>query len=166
MMVTNETRIEFRNYRSENFNDCLKVFEANTPNYFAQCERAEFISFLETQSDCYSTVWFRSAEDQNVIEQVGGFGIANAHNSAQGNLHWIMILPRLQGQGIGVAIMNKVIEETSKMQLDQLAIAASHLSAPFFERWGAKAQNYTKHGWGENMHRIDMLIDLAEHSSG
>jgi hypothetical protein len=39
-------------------------------------------------------------------------------------------------------------------------IAASHLSAPFFTRFGAKEVRCTKDGWGAGMHRVDMLLPL------
>ena len=39
-------------------------------------------------------------------------------------------------------------------------IAASHLSAPSFGKYGAKALRTIRNGWGSNMHRIDMELVL------
>ena len=39
-------------------------------------------------------------------------------------------------------------------------IAASHLSAPFFARFGANEVSFTREGWGPAMHRVDMELAL------
>ncbi|CCQ10838.1 hypothetical protein PALB_17120 [Pseudoalteromonas luteoviolacea B = ATCC 29581] len=39
-------------------------------------------------------------------------------------------------------------------------IAASHLSAPFFEKFGEKTIKEITDGWGLDMHRVDMELLL------
>ena len=53
-----------------------------------------------------------------------------------------------------------------KMAVDHnvnvIDIAASHLSAPFFAKFGAMIIKEIKDGWGLNMHRIDMELLLEQ----
>ena len=39
-----------------------------------------------------------------------------------------------------------------------VSIAASHKSAPFFARFGARIVETTPDGWGPGMHRVDMEL--------
>ena len=58
-------------------------------------------------------------------------------------------------RGIGVAQEAKV---------EHIKIAANHLSAPFFAKFGAKTVLETKDGWAPDMHRVDMELHLGGQS--
>ena len=76
------------------------------------------------------------------------------------HINWILISPHSQGSGVGSCIMNKAIDIANKANLNYIKIAASHLSAPFFVKFGAKSVLEIKHGWGPDMHRVDMELHL------
>jgi hypothetical protein len=46
----------------------------------------------------------------------------------------------------------------------RVKIAASHLSAPFFAKFGAVPLRTTDDGWGPGMHRVDMIWHVDGHS--
>jgi GNAT superfamily N-acetyltransferase len=75
-------------------------------------------------------------------------------------LCWIMLDPRTQGIGIGSKIMERAIHLARASQTDVVKIAASHKSAPFFAKFGARPVKFTKDGWGPGMDRVDMELPL------
>ena len=62
--------------------------------------------------------------------------------------------------GIGSAMMQRALAQAGDLGLKQIVIAASHLSAPFFVKFGAVVVSETHDGWGPGMHRWDMELHL------
>ena len=58
--------------------------------------------------------------------------------------------------------MSRAIDHAKRLNIPQIKIAASHLSAPFFAKYGAVELNHIPDGWGEDMHRIDMELNLPK----
>ena len=85
-------------------------------------------------------------------EVVGAFGMHDAEGYC---LRWILIDPAAQGRGVGSAMMTRVLEIGDGRAI---SIAASHKSAPFFARFGARVVEETPDGWGPGMHRVDMEL--------
>jgi GNAT superfamily N-acetyltransferase len=57
--------------------------------------------------------------------------------AGRASLRWIMLAPDTQGQGYGREMMNRVGELAGSSCVTAIKIAASHLSAPFFQRFAA-----------------------------
>ena len=49
----NKSKLEFRNYKVSNYEECLELFEANCPAYFAVEEREDYREFLKSMNDQY-----------------------------------------------------------------------------------------------------------------
>jgi GNAT superfamily N-acetyltransferase len=141
----------FRGYVAADRARCLSLFDVNCPDYFAANERDHYCAFIEGEPDDYLVI-----EADAAI--VGAFGLEVTGSSAR--LHWIMIDPACQGRGIGRAVMAEIMARGMKLGCAAIDIAASHLSAPFFTRFGAQEVGFTKDGWGAGMHRVDMLLPL------
>ncbi|MGB1298170.1 MAG: GNAT family N-acetyltransferase, partial [Psychrobium sp.] len=75
-------------------------------------------------------------------------------------LNWILLSPSAQGIGLGRQIMAHVVQAASDKCISEISIAASHLSAPFFAKFGAKVIEEITDGWGEGMHRLDMILSI------
>jgi hypothetical protein len=75
-------------------------------------------------------------------------------------LVWILLDPRTQGAGIGLKIMERVIYLGRTSDAELIRISASHKSAPFFEKFGASTVLFTKDGWGPDMHKVEMELQL------
>ena len=56
--------------------------------------------------------------------------------------------------------MEHVITTAVAKSIDKISIAASHLSVPFFATFGAITVHEIEHGWGKDMHRIDMVLNI------
>ena len=143
---------EFRAYAPADRTDCLALFDANCPVYFAANERSDYQRFLAGNPDGYTVC-------VAVGQVVGAFGLFN-HQSGRASLNWILISPQLQASGIGSAMMNQVKQQARLSSVTLVEIAASHLSAPFFAKFGAAPLRETLDGWGPGMHRIDMELSL------
>ncbi|MEO1202288.1 MAG: GNAT family N-acetyltransferase [Pseudomonadota bacterium] len=143
----------FRPYDRQDRDRCVAIFDANSPEYFSPVERDDYLEFLDGSIDDY-----RVCEEGERV--VGAFGLA-ATSASVSELNWILIDPETQGRGIGARMLERAIEECLRSGAATLRIAASHKSAPFFERFGARAVRTTEHGWGPDMHRVDMRLDIA-----
>ena len=130
---------------------CMALFDANCPQFFAPNERDDYLDFLKSQPVGYQVCLLND-------EVVGAFGLLKYNQEYA--INWIMLSPKTQGSGIGKQVMEHVIATAVAKSIDRISIAASHLSAPFFAKFGAVAVNEIEHGWGQDMHRIDMVLNI------
>ena len=109
--------------------------------------------------------FLEAAWEEYVVCRLGGRVVGAYGLLPQGTnglvIRWILIDPRAQGQGLGSAIMHRVLGEVRSKGAEVLHMAASHRSAPFFARFGARETATTLHGWGPGMHRVDMELALS-----
>jgi GNAT superfamily N-acetyltransferase len=143
----------FRPYAPADRATCLELFNANCPAYFAPNERDEYARFLDEGDPSYSLCIVAGAV-------VGAFGLRAEHEN-RWSLRWILLAPAVQGRGIGSAIMNEVARRARTARGRLITIAASHKSAPFFARFGAREVARTPRGWGPELHRVDMELVVA-----
>jgi GNAT superfamily N-acetyltransferase len=140
-----------RRYADTDRDACLGLFDANCPRFFAPGERADFVDYLESRAAEY-----RVCERDGAI--VAAFGVALGDGRAR--LNWIMVDPAAQGSGAGREMIGATLAEARAADARAVDIAASHLSAPFFARFGARELARTEDGWGPGMHRVDMALEL------
>jgi len=145
--------VQFLIYDHSYFDSCLRLFDENCPSYFAENEREDYISFLKGSPSNY----FVGAIDLDIVS---AFGLITEPDSFRGRLSWILVSPESKGNGIGVEMMNLLKKSAIEKKLTAVDIAASHLSAAFFKKFGAKELNKTTNGWGLGMHRIDMELEF------
>ena len=144
------TSIEFRPYRPADKADCLAIFDANCPAYFAPNERDDYEEFLGDCGERYEICLCSG--------KIGGaFGLFFGPGN-KASLNWILLNPSLQGRGIGRSVMKRIQAQASGGGAQLILIAASHKSAPFFARFGAREIDTTRDGWGPGMHRVDMEL--------
>lgn len=140
--------LRFVPYRPRLRAACLALFDANCPAYFAPNERADFAQFLNEIGPDYA-----------VLLQDGKAKAAfslTPTTPGRARLNWIMVAPESHGAGIGRLLMQEAKRRAMALGAARVEIAASHLSAPFFARFGARERGRTAHGWGPDMHRVDM----------
>ena len=144
--------LSFRDWRQQDREACLSIFDANCPAFFAPNERSDYASFLDAVPDGYEVCELAG-------RVVGACGLIKKGDDS-GSLNWIMIDPDAQGAGIGSAMMERIVSLARASELASIDIAASHKSAAFFERFGAVARELTTDGWGPGMDRVDMTLRL------
>ena len=142
---------DFRRFASADRGACLHLFDANCPQFFAPNERADYELFMTDASGDYQVCLL----DGRIV---GAYGVL-AEGPTGLALRWIVISPECKGRGLGSAIMQRVIGAVRATGPSaRLYIGASHLSAPFFARFGATEVTRTPDGWGPGMHRVDMML--------
>ena len=114
-------KLRFRPFNLSDCSECLALFEANCPTFFAPNERDVYASFLSANHPSYKVCL-----DESGI--VGAFGVYPI-DSANAALHWILLAPGMHGRGLGSAIMGEVIREMEASGRSLLHISASHRSA-------------------------------------
>lgn len=144
--------ITFRPYRNADYSICIAIFDANCPEFFAPNEREEYRDFLDGLREGYEVCEM----DGHVV---GAFGLFGTGARVKG-LNWILLDPSVQGMGIGSRIMERVASVGRRSGVETVRISASHKSAPFFERFGAKPNAVLEDGWGPGMHRVEMELQL------
>ena len=148
-----DDNLTFRKYVNSDCNSCLSLFDQNCPKFFAENERTDFEEYLSTSCEHYE-VGIRANE------VVAAFGFSSDLGTGRGRISWIMVSPFIQGGDVGSRIMNRVLELAKGCQVAVIDIAASHISAPFFAKFGAKEVKITQDGWGLGMHKVDMELLL------
>ena len=147
-----KAEVTFRPYTNDDRAICLELFDANCPEFFAPNERADYVKFLESGPNGYELCLVNG-------QVAGAFGLIGT-GGVRRRLNWIMLDPRFHGFGAGRAIMDRVATHAAAARIEAVDIAASHKSAPFFEKCGAVTMNVTENGWGPGMHRVDMELEV------
>ncbi|WP_394201958.1 GNAT family N-acetyltransferase [Shewanella waksmanii] len=145
--------IQFRHFHCQDKPACLQIFDLNCPTYFAPNERNDFNAFFD--SHVSTNQGYEVCLVNNHI--VGACGLLGDSLKVK-SINWILIAPEQQGLGIGAPMMEGALMLSKQQQLSHINIAASHLSAPFFAKYGAQVVSETTDGWGAGMHRVDMVL--------
>jgi len=144
--------MKFESYRPADKQACLKLFDANCPEFFAPNERVEYEGFLDANPSDYELCF----DEESVVGAFGLLGDDIYHR----DLNWIMLDPSSQGLGIGATIMKRIALNARASGARVVHIAASQKSAPFFSKFGATETTVTENGWGPGMHRVDMELTI------
>lgn len=145
--------MEFLQYNAFYFDRCLELFDENCPKYFAENEKDDYTSFLKGCPLDYFVGVNRGCV-------ISAFGIISTVTTLRTRISWIMVSTQFKGSGVGIKMMD--YSKSASLEKGALAIdiAASHLSAPFFAKFGAKELNRTQNGWGTGMDKVNMEIKL------
>ena len=146
--------LEFTPFVSTRRAACLAIFDQNCPDFFAPSERAGYERFLEESVDGYRV----GLIDGRVA---AAFGVTKTDVGGRCRLSWIMVGRDAQGRGVGRAIMADVLRQAAASGAQWVDIAASHKSAAFFAKFGARERSRTNNGWAPGMHRIDMELPVS-----
>ena len=130
----------------------MALFDANSPEFFAPNERADYGEYLDSAELGYEVCLVG-----NVI--IGAFGVVQGPPN-RAVLNWIMIEPASHGLGFGSRIMGRVLEKARALGASAINIAASQKSAPFFAKFGARELTTHPEGWGPGLDRVDMELPL------
>jgi len=129
---------------------CLRVFDSNTPRYFAPAERAEFASFLQA-----ATTDFLVLEHEGVVVGCGGWYV----RASEGRLCWGMIHQALHRQSAGSALLRARIDRLfSATRVDRVGLETSQHSAPFFARFGFVIDGVETGGFAEDIDCVRMSV--------
>ncbi|MEO1042194.1 MAG: GNAT family N-acetyltransferase [Pseudomonadota bacterium] len=130
----------------------LRLFDDNAPAFFHPDEREALTRFLSQQAAIYRVV----VDDGEVI---GAFGLRD-EGERRGRIVWFMAAPSRHGQGVGRLMIEHLLDEARARGVTTIDIAASHVSEAFYIHFGATRHRRVEDGWGEGMHRVDMILEI------
>ncbi|MEM0929320.1 MAG: GNAT family N-acetyltransferase [Pseudomonadota bacterium] len=139
-------------YQDADRAEALGLFDANAPAFFHPGERGVFERFLTERASIY-----RLVHRGSVI--AGAFGLGD-EGLGRGRIVWFMADPSHHGQGLGRLMIEAIRREAEERGVSTIDISASHISEDFYAYFGAKTLSRTDHGWGEGMHRVDMIWEI------
>ena len=139
-------------YRAEHRANTLALFDANAPEFFHPGERGVFERFLTDKAPIYRVV----LDGDHVV---GGFGLGD-EGPGRGRIVWFMADPSWHGRGLGRLMIEAIREGAQARGVTTIDISASHISESFYAYFGATTLSRTDHGWGQDMHRVDMIWEL------
>ena len=140
--------VKFRSFRSSDRATVMALLDANIPTAFAANERPAFETFLDRVSGAYQVAF----EDERAIAAF----LLILEAAGRGRINWFMAHPDAHGRGLGKQMMEAVRADARAQGLAVIDIAASHVSEGFYAKFGATVLSRTAHGWGPDMHRVDM----------
>ena len=142
---------------------CLALFDGNTPPFFAPEERAEFRAFLESLP----------ADDRPYLvlteagEVIACGGLIAEPGTSRASFTWGMVARAWHGQRLGTRLVQARLELARRMPgITELALSTSQHTRGFYEGLGFTTTSITPNGFGPGLDRCDMVLSLAQGSSG
>lgn len=144
----------YRVYQPTDREGCLAALDANTPNYFAPEERADFERFLDEVSGIYLVL-----EDAGRVVGCGGYIMVPETREA--HTSWGMVHPDYKGRGLGKLLLEarlKAVKATGGA--DRIRVITSPMTASFFVRYGFKETRREKDGIATGIDLVEMWLAL------
>jgi ribosomal protein S18 acetylase RimI-like enzyme len=151
-MGTGSKIMNIRAYDNADKAACLAIFDSNCPKYFAPHERDEFSEFLDTPTCTYYVL-----EQDSAILGCGGYWT----DGERAVMCWGMVDNAWHGTGLGKWLLLyrwHIICQAAPTAL--LEINTSQHTFGFFEKLGLEVVKITPNGYGENIDRYDMRLQL------
>lgn len=147
---------KIRLYNSSDSEECLRLFDSNTPRFFDVSERTAFYDFLRI-----STQPFYVIERAEKIVACGGHALGPDDGVAR--LCWGMVDQELHGQGLGQALTEaRLLAINAMPQIKTVHMNTSQHTQLFYARFGFVPVKVTPDGHGLGIDRWDMVLHLRE----
>lgn len=135
--------ILIRSLRDSDKELLLRIMGKNIPAYFDPSERSDFEYYLDNELEDYFVV------EQNQVIVAGG-GINYQYDTGIARISWDMVLPELQGKGIGKRLLLHRIELIRQNQkIKRIEVRTSQLAHTFYAKAGFKLIKIEKDYWAE-----------------
>ena len=144
--------IPFREYRPEDLDTCLEIFESNNPKYFRDHERQGFIDWL---NDPDRAPYYLFEIDGEVVACAG---IYHDPDQNRAGMAWGMVRLEKHGQGIGRSMTQFRIDRMNELYPGvPQHLETIQLTFGFYEKLGFRVVKITPDGCGDGLHRYDMV---------
>lgn len=143
--------IKIRRFNSEDTPRLLELLRLNTPKYFSEDEKEDFIYYLENEIEHYLVLLVNDE-----ILGCGGFNLSE--DKQTGKISWDIFHPESQGKGLGKALTNYRIERMKEIEsIKKISVRTSQLVYPFYAKFGLELKEVVKDYWakGFDMYRLE-----------
>lgn len=159
-----------REYRPEDRQACIAMFRSNLPKYFDPSELADFETWLDGHDQGVLAYQSTSIEryyvviDNNNILACGGYYLDR--DGSRASLCWGMVDGAYHKKGYGRKLLEFRLQEFSSKYPDYpIQMDTSQHTFPFFEKLGFVIVKITENGYGQGLHRYDMVKDPSFEAS-
>lgn len=151
-----------RKYRASDRGACMEAFKTNVPNYFTLEEVNEFDRFLAKlgDSEALDNLLYYVMVLDNKLIGCGGFGEKDGIDGIPSiTFVWGMVHRDYHKKGFGEELLRFRLAEIKVQFPDwKVILDTTQFSYTFFEKYGFKTLKITENGYGEGMHRYDMVL--------
>jgi [ribosomal protein S18]-alanine N-acetyltransferase len=147
-----------RRYTPTDYTRCLEILDSNTPRFFSEQDRMNFLSFLTTPIDSYS-----------VLEDIPGHivgcgGVSTSDNDTIGTLTWGMIHVDYHHQGWGSFLtINRLFYLSTIPSVKKVTLHTSQETVEFYKKFGFQIISFIPDFYRKGLHRYDMEMLIDEH---
>lgn len=143
-----------RDYRPEDREACLRVFDSNIPRFFSVEERAQFEGFLDRLPGHYTVV----LDAEGAVVGCGGLA-PTASDPRICTLTWGMVHASLHGRGFGRILTEGRLAWLAGMpEVERVRIETSHLTEEFYARRGFRLVRRLPDYYRVGLDRCDMEL--------
>ncbi|MDR6804932.1 N-acetylglutamate synthase-like GNAT family acetyltransferase [Dyadobacter sp. BE34] len=149
-----------RPYQASDYSGCIRAFEGNHPEFFADHEKAEFQELLNglSESNKEEPVCYYVVEIENQIAACAGFYFPD-NQPATAGLVWGMVAREFHRKGIGKQLLTFRLNKIQELRPGASVILdTTQLSFPFFEKLGFRITQITKDFYAPGLDRYDMIL--------
>ncbi len=144
-----------RTYSPRDRDHCLRIFDSNRPRSFADYERAQFESYLDSGGGTYFIV-----ERRGAVVGCGGYAISLDGKTA--DLCWGMIEQRLHRERLGELLLLGRLQAIAALgRVAGVRLSTSQFAEGFYAQYGFKAVSRVADGFGTGLDRVEMRLDLT-----
>jgi len=158
-MLCMESTMKLCEYTPVDEQECLAIFDSNTPQYFAVQERETFQGFLNRLATPYSYFVVRDAGEK--IIACGGIKLELSNQLAK--LRWDMVAGELHHQKIGTFLaLSRLYQICQFSDIRTISLHTSQHSYLFYEKMGFVVQHIIPDGIVPGMDEYFMQLNLDE----
>ena len=145
-----------RPFKINDIDSLLKILRLNTPKYFAPAEEADFVNYLNEETELYYVV-----EEDNTI--VGSGGVNFTDHGKKARISWDLIHPDYQGKGIGRSLTTYRIELIKKTEaIEHISVRTSQFVYQFYQKLGFYLINKELDYWAKGIDMYEMELPIIK----
>lgn len=144
----------YRLYTPQDRDQCLAALDANTPDYFAPQERADYEKFLDDISGEYLVV-----EVAGRVVGCGGYVIVEDADYA--HTSWGMVHPDYKGYGLGKGLLDARLQALRGVpRVKRVRVITSPATESFFRHYDFIVTRRERNGITSGIDLVEMWLDL------
>lgn len=154
--------MKIRNYKPNDRQQCVAIFNSNAPLFFDPNELPDFefwlngqdekrLAYRQTEVECFFV-----AELENNIIACGGYYIPREEQRA--NMVWGMVHNAAHRKGVGRTLIDFRIQQIHELYPEYaISLDTTQHSFHFFEKFGFATTKITADFYAKGLHRYDMI---------
>lgn len=144
---------EIRPFVATDLKDCMEIFRANQPQFFAPHEAEEFRKDLESGIEYF--VFMRHHKI------VGCGGVIKNEERKIGALCWGMVHPSHHRQGYGKALaLYRINTLKADSRIKEIRLDTSQKTRHFYARMGFVVTSIKRDGYAPGLDQVDMVLKV------